>query len=309
MINRVLIRAKVVQMLYAYMVSKDSMTLTTAKKELTKSLDKSYELYNALLKLMIELTDVQDLRLDEAKHKFLPTEEDLNPNMRFVENEFVKRLRADQTLADFVDDKKINWRDDELFVRLLLDKILRSEEYQEYMEMPKTSLVRDGEVWYQLMKKVALPDENLLEHLQSMSVYYTDDDLQIMGQFVMKTIRRFEDEEAQPILPQYKNDDDSKFGEQLFSKAVAEMEENNSYIDQFVKTEKWDVERIALMDRVVMCTALTEIRNYPSIPVNVSLNEYIELAKDYSTPRSGQFVNGILNAVVNKLRADKVIIK
>lgn len=309
MINRVLIRAKVVQMLYAYMVSKDSMTLTTAKKELTKSLDKSYELYNALLKLMIELTDVQDLRLDEAKHKFLPTEEDLNPNMRFVENEFVKRLRADQTLADFGDDKKINWRDDELFVRLLLDKILRSEEYQEYMEMPKTSLVRDGEVWYQLMKKVVLPDENLLEHLQSMSVYYTDDDLQIMGQFVMKTIRRFEDEEAQPILPQYKNDDDSKFGEQLFSKAVAEMEENNSYIDQFVKTEKWDVERIALMDRVVMCTALTEIRNYPSIPVNVSLNEYIELAKDYSTPRSGQFVNGILNAVVNKLRADKVIIK
>lgn len=309
MINRVLIRAKVVQMLYAYMVSKDSMTLTAAKKELTKSLDKSYELYNALLKLMIELTDVQDLRLDEAKHKFLPTEEDLNPNMRFVENEFVKRLRADQTLADFVDDKKINWRDDELFVRLLLDKILRSEEYQEYMEMPKTSLVRDGEVWYQLMKKVVLPDENLLEHLQSMSVYYTDDDLQIMGQFVMKTIRRFEDEEAQPILPQYKNDDDSKFGEQLFSKAVAEMEENNSYIDQFVKTEKWDVERIALMDRVVMCTALTEIRNYPSIPVNVSLNEYIELAKDYSTPRSGQFVNGILNAVVNKLRADKVIIK
>ena len=309
MINRVLIRAKVVQMLYAYMVSKDSMTLTTAKKELTKSLDKSYELYNALLKLMIELTDVQDLRLDEAKHKFLPTEEDLNPNMRFVENEFVKRLRADQTLADFVDDKKINWRDDELFVRLLLDKILRSEEYQEYMEMPKTSLVRDGEVWYQLMKKVVLPDENLLEHLQSMSVYYTDDDLQIIGQFVMKTIRRFEDEEAQPILPQYKNDDDSKFGEQLFSKVVAEMEENNSYIDQFVKTEKWDVERIALMDRVVMCTALTEIRNYPSIPVNVSLNEYIELAKDYSTPRSGQFVNGILNAVVNKLRADKVIIK
>ena len=309
MINRVLIRAKVVQMLYAYMVSKGSMTLTTAKKELTKSLDKSYELYNALLKLMIELTDVQDLRLDEAKHKFLPTEEDLNPNMRFVENEFVKRLRADQTLADFVDDKKINWRDDELFVRLLLDKILRSEEYQEYMEMPKTSLVRDGEVWYQLMKKVVLPDENLLEHLQSMSVYYTDDDLQIIGQFVMKTIRRFEDEEAQPILPQYKNDDDSKFGEQLFSKAVAEMEENNSYIDQFVKTEKWDVERIALMDRVVMCTALTEIRNYPSIPVNVSLNEYIELAKDYSTPRSGQFVNGILNAVVNKLRADKVIIK
>lgn len=309
MINRVLIRVKVVQMLYAYMVSKDSMTLAQAKKELKKSLDKSYELYNALLKLIIELTDVQDLRLDEAKHKFLPTEEDMNPNMRFVENEFVKRLREDQTLSEFVEDKKINWRDDELFVRLLLDKILRSEDYQEYMEMPKTTLVRDGEVWYQLLKKVVFTDENLLEHLQSMSVFYTDDDLNIMGQFVLKTIRRFEDGEASPIFPQFKDDEDSKFGEQLFLKVVAEMEENNSYIDKFVKTEKWDTDRIAMMDRLVMCAALTEMRNFPSIPVNVSLNEYIELAKDYSTPRSGQFVNGILNAVVNQMRADKLIIK
>lgn len=309
MINRVLIRVKVVQMLYAYMVSKDTMTLAQAKKELKKSLDKSYELYNALLKLIIELTDVQDLRLDEAKHKFLPTEEDMNPNMRFVENEFVKKLREDQTLSEFVEDKKINWRDDELFVRLLLDKILRSEDYQEYMEMPKTSLVRDGEVWYQLLKKVVFTDENLLEHLQSMSVFYTDDDLNIMGQFVLKTIRRFEDGEASPIFPQFKDDEDSKFGEQLFLKVVSEMEENNSYIDKFVKTEKWDTDRIAMMDRLVMCTALTEMRNFPSIPVNVSLNEYIELAKDYSTPRSGQFVNGILNAVVNQMRADKVIIK
>lgn len=309
MINRVLIRAKVVQMLYAYMVSNGTMTLVSAKKELNKSLDKSYELYNALLKLMIELTDVQDLRLDEAKHKFLPTEEDLHPNMRFVENEFVNLLRSNQTLTDYVNDKKINWRDDELFVRLLLDKILRSEEYQKYMEMPSTTLVRDGEVWYQIMKKVVLPDENLLEHLQSMSVYYTDDDLQIVGQFVLKTIRRFEEGETTPIMPQFKDDEDSRFGEELFSKIVAEMEQNNSYIDQFVKTEKWDTERIALMDRLVMCAALTEIRNYPSIPVNVSLNEYIELAKDYSTPRSGQFVNGILNAVVKKLRSDKEIIK
>lgn len=309
MINRVLIRVKVVQMLYAYMVSKDTMTLAQAKKELKKSLDKSYELYNALLKLIIELTDVQDLRLDEAKHKFLPTEEDMNPNMRFVENEFVKKLREDQTLSEFVEDKKINWCDDELFVRLLLDKILRSEDYQEYMEMPKTSLVRDGEVWYQLLKKVVFTDENLLEHLQSMSVFYTDDDLNIMGQFVLKTIRRFEDGEASPIFPQFKDDEDSKFGEQLFLKVVAEMEENNSYIDKFVKTEKWDTDRIAMMDRLVMCTALTEMRNFPSIPVNVSLNEYIELAKDYSTPRSGQFVNGILNSVVNQMRADKVIIK
>ena len=211
MINRILIRIKVLQIVYAYHQNGNG-DLKSAENDLQFSLKKSYELYLAFFLLLIEVTRLQNRILASKKEKYIPTEEELNPNMRFVENEFVKRLRADQTLADFVDDKKINWRDDELFVRLLLDKILRSEEYQEYMEMPKTSLVRDGEVWYQLMKKVVLPDENLLEHLQSMSVYYTDDDLQIMGQFVMKTIRRFEDEEAQPILPQYKNDDDSKFG-------------------------------------------------------------------------------------------------
>ena len=282
MINRILIRAKVVQMLYAYMVSKEAMTLTAAKKELKKSLDKSYELYNAMLKLIIELTDVQDLRLDEAKYKFLPTEEDLHPDMRFVENELIERLRSDATLADYVESKKINWRDDELFVRLLLDKVIRSEAYTQYMAGESTA----GEMWMEVMKSTILTDENLLEHLQSKSVYFTDDDLQIVGEFVVKTIKRFAEGAESPLLPQ-----------------------NNALIDQFVKSEKWDVERIALMDRLVMNAALSEIRHFPSIPVNVSLNEYIELAKLYSTPKSGKFVNGILNAAVKELRSHKQIMK
>lgn len=305
MINRILIRAKVVQMLYAYMVSKEAMTLTAAKKELKKSLDKSYELYNAMLKLIIELTDVQDLRLDEAKYKFLPTEEDLHPDMRFVKNELIERLRSDATLADYVESKKINWRDDELFVRLLLDKVIRSEAYTQYMAGESTA----GEMWVEVMKSTILTDENLLEHLQSKSVYFTDDDLQIVGEFVVKTIKRFAEGAESPLLPQFKNDEDGKFGEELFTKIVGEMEENNALIDQFVKSEKWDVERIALMDRLVMNAALSEIRHFPSIPVNVSLNEYIELAKLYSTPKSGKFVNGILNAAVKELRSHKQIMK
>lgn len=305
MINRILIRAKVVQMLYAYMVSKEAMTLTAAKKELKKSLDKSYELYNALLKLIIDLTEVQDLRLDEAKHKFLPTEEDLHPDMRFVENELIEKLRADATLADYVESKKISWRNDELFVRLLLDKVLRSEPYAKYM----AGEITVSDMWMKVMNSIILTDETLLEHLQMMSVYFTDDDLQIVGEFVVKTIKRFADDVDSPILPQFKNDDDAKFGEELFTKIVNELEENNALIDQFVQSEKWDVERIALMDRLVMNAALSEIRHFPSIPVNVSLNEYIELAKLYSTPKSGKFVNGILNAAVKELRSHKQIIK
>lgn len=309
MINRILIRAKVVQMLYAYQVSKDAITLTMAKKELRKSLDKSFELYNALLELVLVLTEVQDLRLDEAKHKFLPTEEDLHPNMNFVENAFVEKLRADATLSEYVEKKKINWRDDELFVRLLLDKILHAEAYETYMASGDNSLHNAGELWSELMKEIILDDENLKEHLQALSVYFTDDDLQIVGEFVVKTILHFANGDEAPILPQFRNDDDSKFGEQLFTVTIAEMEANDSLIDQFVKTEKWDVDRIALMDRLVMNAAIAEIRNFPSIPVNVSLNEYIELAKHYSTPKSGQFVNGILNAAVKALRATKKINK
>ena len=125
----------------------------------------------------------------------------------------------------------------------------------------------------------------------------------------MKTIKRFAEGAESPLLPQFKNDEDGKFGEELFTKIVGEMEENNALIDQFVKSEKWDVERIALMDRLVMNAALSEIRHFPSIPVNVSLNEYIELAKLYSTPKSGKFVNGILNAAVKELRSHKQIMK
>ncbi len=309
MINRILIRIKVVQMLYSYTVIKGGKTLDKAKKELQLSLDKSYELYIALLQLMGDLTHVQDLRLDEAKHKFLPSPEDLNPNMRFVENQLVETLRSNEVFQEFVDKNKITWHDDMIFLRLMLDKVLHSEEYQEYMAMEKTDFASDCEVWYQLMKKVILPDDDLLDHLENSSMYWNEDDLEIMGQFVLKTIHRIADGSKKPLSPKYKDEEDEEFGGLLFTKSVAQMKENNELIDQFVKSEKWDSERLALMDRIVMCAALTEMKEFDGIPVNVSLNEYIELAKNFSTPNSGQFVNGILNAIVKHLRQEKVIIK
>lgn len=309
MINRILIRTKVVQMLYSYQLTKTDKTITKAKKELQASLDKSYELYNSLLQLMIDLTDLQDRELDDAKHKFLPSNEDLNPNMRFVENQLVEWLRSSKKLQDFVNDNNITWRDDELFLRLLLFKVTGSEEYKTYMAMEKTDFASDCEVWLQIMKKVILPDDDLLEHIENMSVYWSVDDLDIMGQFVLKTIRRIEAGDKEPISPKYKDDEDSEFGEKLFSLAVQERAENDELINKYVRSERWDSGRIALMDRIIMCTALTEIKNFPSIPVNVTMNEYIELAKNFSTPHSGQFVNGILNAVVKSLREQGKIVK
>ncbi len=296
-------------MLYSYQLTKTDKTITKAKKELQASLDKSYELYNSLLQLMIDLTDLQDRELDDAKHKFLPSNEDLNPNMRFVENQLVEWLRNSKKLQDFVNDNNITWRDDELFLRLLLFKVTGSEEYKTYMAMEKTDFASDCEVWLQIMKKVILPDDDLLEHIENMSVYWSVDDLDIMGQFVLKTIRRIEAGDKEPISPKYKDDEDSEFGEKLFSLAVQERAENDELINKYVRSERWDSGRIALMDRIIMCTALTEIKNFPSIPVNVTMNEYIELAKNFSTPHSGQFVNGILNAVVKSLREHGKIVK
>lgn len=261
MINRVLIRTKVVQMLYSYMLTKDGKTFSDAKDELNESLDKSYELYNLLLQLMVDLTDIEELRLDEAKHKFLPTDEDLHPNTRFVDNELVDALRGIDALQNFLNDRKLTWRNDDVFLRLMLDKVRNSEEYKEYMAMPKTDFASDCNVWRQLMKKVLLPDADLLEQVEGMSVYCTDEDLDIMGQFVVKTIRRIEDGVKYPILPKYKDEEDSEFGEELFTKAFQLMDSNNKLIDSLVATDKWDTERLAFMDRLIMCIALAEIES------------------------------------------------
>lgn len=309
MINRVLIRIKVVQMLYSYMLTKDSKTISKAKDDLHESLDKSYELYNHLLGLVVDLTDLETLRLDDAKHKFLPTDEDLNPNTRFVDNELADALRGIPQLQDFLKEHKLSWRSDDVFLRLMLDKVRNSDVYTEYMQLPATDFPSDCEVWRQLFKKVLLPDDDLLEELESLSVYWTDEDLDIMGQFVVKTIKRIEDGMENPILPQYKDNEDSIFGEQLFMSALNLMDDNNKLIDGLVATERWDAERIAFMDRIIMCVALAEVLTFDKVPVNVSLNEYIEIAKLFSTSRSGQFVNGILNSAIKSLRQDGKITK
>ena len=294
-------------MVYSYVLTKDETTLKDALKQLSKSFDKSYELYNYLLLLIVELTDLQDRRLDDAKNKYLPTEEDLNPNTRFIDNRLVDMLRNNQTLKDFVAESKFTWKEDDLFMKLLLDKILHSEIYEKYMADDDDSLAHDCELWKQLFKQVILPDDDFAQLLENKSVYWNDD-LDIMGTFAIKTIRRFEEGGAEPTLPMYKDAEDEDFGKQLFMKSIAAKEENDQLIDSFV-TDKWDVERVAFMDRIVMDVCITEVKEFLSIPTSVSLNEYIEIAKCYSTPKSGIFVNGILNAIVRHLKAKRIIVK
>lgn len=309
MINRELIRIKVVQMLYAYHISKAYKTVHAATKELNKSFEQSYHLYYALLQLASDLTWVAESEIETAKEKFLPTDEDLNPNMRFVHNAFVTKLQGSAAYREFIDQNNISWRDNPVLLNLLFDKVKHSEFYQNYMALEQTDLATDCNLWKLLYRKVLIEDDNLLEDLQARTVYCADDDMEIIGQFVVKTISKLQQNGELLLLPMFKDDEDKRFAEDLFETAIRQMDENNELIDKFNKQEKWDSSRVALMDRLIMCTAITEIKTFPEIPTTVSLNEYIELAKHYSTHQSAQFVNGILHTVIRELKGNGTIFK
>ena len=307
MINRVIIRSKVVQVAYSYFITKEK-TIAEAEKELHHSLAKSYELYHALLQLMVELTDLQAQRIEAARNKYLPTEEDLHPNMRFVENQFIKTLRNNADFVEFRKEKPFLWdaaAPD--FLRRTLDAIVASDTYREYMNGPFNDENIDSELWRVLFKTIIAPSDDLTETLENIALYWNED-LNTEATFVLKTIKQFRDGgENVKLLPMYKDEDDKKFASSLLRDTLQNEAKYREYITRF--TRNWEIDRIAFMDVVIMMIAISEILIMPSIPTVVTLNEYIELAKTYSTGQSGVFVNGILDAIVKELKKEHIINK
>lgn len=277
--------------------------LRDASKALTASLDKAYELYHALLLLPAEITALRDVRIENARHKFLATPEDLNPNTRMIDNPLPARIAECDDMTEYLKSNPFSWDGDLDMIQRLLDRIMESKIYQDYMEAPATDYKTDCEFWRSVMKNIILPSDDLAEALESKSVYWNDD-LEIMGTFVLKTLKRIASspEGCVELLPKYKDEEDARFGAELFMDAVNNFDEYRSYVEKFINSTSWDPERMAFMDLIVMVTAIAELINYPLIPIPVTLNEYIEIANAYSTPRSGQFVNGILYSVINYLQ-------
>jgi len=307
MINRVLIRIKVMQLIYSYYKS-DNRSLATAETELMFSLDKSYELYNYLLLLMVELTQFQDRRLDAARNKLRPTDKEKNPDTRFIDNRFIRQLHDNIQFNEYLSQQKISWTNEQEFIRIMLDRILDSKTYQDYMASEDDSYEADREFWRATFKNIIMEDSDLAEVLEGNSLYWNDD-IDIIGTFVLKTIKQFNPAkgEKQALLPMFKAEDDREFAITLFRQAILREKEYRELIDK--NTVNWEMDRIAFMDIIVMQIALAEIFNFESIPTTVTLNEYIELAKTYSTPKSGYFVNGVLNNVINQLKSEKRIVK
>ena len=307
MINRILIRSKVVQIAYSYFLTKDK-TVMDAEKELLFSFEKSYELYHLLLLIPVELTRLQRLRLENARSKFTATPEEKMPNTRLVDNRFVEQLRNCNDYKDYHEKKPVTWTNDPEFLRDFSERIVKSDFYKEYMEAPEDSYENDCEFWKKVVKNMFCSDEELLDLLEQKSLYWNDD-LEIITTFVLKTIKQFSEQngESQSLLPMFKDDDDSEFAKELFRNTLLHGEEYRNYIENFIRN--WEIERVAFMDIVIMMVAMSEFYKFPSIPTRVTLNEYIELAKSYSTNKSGQFVNGVLNAIADNLKKEGVLTK
>lgn len=307
MINRVLIRLKIVQIIYAY-YQNGGKNLDTAEKELFFSLSKAYDLYNYLLLLMVEVTKQANKKLNAAKNKLIPSKEELFPNMRFVENRFIAQLEVNAQLMEFSNNQKKTWENDVDFVKNLCEQIMASDIYKEYMASETTSYEEDREVWRKIYKKIIFDNAELDQVLEDQSLYWNDDK-EIVDTFVLKTIKRFDEKNGakQELLPEFKDEEDQDFARRLFRRAILNADYYRHLISE--NTKNWDLDRVAFMDVIIMQIALAEILSFPNIPVSVSLNEYVEIAKLYSTPRSGAFINGTLDGIVNQLKKENKLTK
>lgn len=307
MINRVLIRLKVIHIIYAY-YQNGGKKAEAAEKELFYSLSKAFDLYNYLLLLMIEVTRFADRRIDNRRHKLRPTAEDLNPNTRFIDNAFIAQLAANKQLEVFSNNQKRSWEDESEFVKRLFERIEQSEVYQEYMAKETLTYEDDRELWRKLYRTMIAQNDEIDELLEEQSLYWNDDKA-IVDTFVLKTIKRFQPEHGadQELMPEYRDDEDKEFARKLLHNAINNADAYRSLMSNNAKN--WDMDRFAFMDILIMQVALAEILTFPTIPVSVSLNEYVEIAKMYSTPKSSSFINGMLDTIVNQLKKENKLHK
>lgn len=310
MINRELIRLKVVQLVYAY-YQNEGKTIDVAEKELEFSMDKAYELYEYLLTLLVEMRKLAERREDtaRARNKRLGiAAEGLSPDGQFAANRFLLQLEANEQLIDYRERRKQDWLEEETFVKKLYAAFVDSDTFRLYLSREDFSYAADREVVRKLYKTLVEDNEALDSLLEEHSLYWNDDKC-IVDSFVLKTIKRF-DEQAGPgqsLLPKFASEDDHRFAQKLFRTTIERSEEIRTLLRDNCKN--WKFDRLAFMDVVIMQIALAEILTFPEIPLNVSFNEYLDIAKAYSTPRSASYINGLLDHIVKILKSENRLLK
>ena len=307
MINRVLFRIKVLQIVYAYYLNGNN-DLKVAENELLLSLRRSYDLYHYLLLLIVEVTRLYERLIEARRNKYRPTDEEKNPDLRLLNNRLAAQISENEALNDYCKDHGVSWGDDKDFIKQVLEMILKSDIYADYLQNEDDSYKTDREFWRLVFKRIIANNGAVEDYLEEKSIYWNED-VDIIESFVIKTIKRFDPDlgRHQELMPMYNNQDDYEFVIKLFRQTLLHGEEYRERINKH--TKNWESERVANMDLIIMQVAVAEIINFPTIPVSVTLNEYIDAAKYYSTPKSGTFINGVLDAVVSELKAENLLIK
>lgn len=298
MINRKLIRVKIVQLTYAY-YQNGHHNMDTAEKELLFSLSKAYDLYNYLLGLIVAITQEERRRVDIATRR-AEREGTETPSQRFAFNKFATQLKENKQLNLFMEDKKMSWENDVEAVRKLCDQIERSPLYQEYMMSDAEDYETDRELWRRIYRTLIQGNEDLDAILEEKSLYWNDDK-EIVDTFVLKTIKRFDpaNKADQELLPEYDDTEDREYALKLFRSTILNADTYQRYMSE--TSRNWNFSRLAYMDVVLMQIAIAEMLTFPNIPISVTINEYVDLAKLYSTPKSGGYINGMLDAIARHL--------
>ena len=298
MINRELIRIKIVQLTYAY-YQNGNRNIDTAEKELIFSLSKAYDLYLYLLQLIVAVAKEERHRVEIGLQRAF-REGTEKPSTKFVDNKFAIQLEDNKMLASFIESQKLSWDDNIEFVRKLCNQIEESLAYQEYMESDDDSYEADREIWRKIYKQLIQENEDLDAVLEEKSLYWNDDK-EVVDTFVLKTIKRFDPKNSsrQELLPEYKDDEDKDFARKLFRATILNADTYQRYMSE--TSRNWDFSRLAYMDVVIMQIAIAEMLTFPNIPVSVTINEYVDLAKLYSTYKSGGYINGMLDAIARHL--------
>ncbi len=307
MISRRIIRIKVLQILYAFFTSPEA-SINNTEKELLFSLQKTYDLYHYLMGLVLEIEKFAQERIDLGLKKHRPTSADLSPNIRFVNNRLIYQLKQNISLNKYLESSKLSWSNDQELVRKLYMAMIDQDFYKAYMESTTNSYSEDRDLVEDIFKYLILGNDDIEMLLEEQSIYWNDD-MDFVVSMILKTFKKFKEysDEGQPLLPMYKDDEDRQFAKDLYRKVVVNHEDSMVMIKQH--TVNWDIERIAFIDNLILELALTEFLYFPSIPTKVTMNEYIELSKYYSTEKSRNFINGILDKALKDLKKANKILK
>lgn len=301
MLNRRHIRVKVMQTIYAFNGS-ESDDLKKDEKFLLFSIENMYDLYLLLMSLLLEVKKKATQDLEKKQKKHLATSEDKNPNRKFVNNQVFQHIAQNEMLLKKIEDStSINWELDSEYVDIIFKAIINSDVYKDYMATRTSDFKEDKEFLIDVFKDIIAPNDKLYDYIEDKNLTWLDD-LPTVNTTILKLLRKLKPKSPEThFAPKlYKDIDDKQFAIDLFRKTILNTKSINAEIAQ--KTKNWDADRIASLDYVLLQMGICELQYFPSIPVKVTINEYLEIAKEYSTPKSSIFINGILDKLVKEYK-------